>query len=112
MTVYSKSTKSPFYLAGLWGFATTLPFVLLEYLNTRKFAEGFPFSVFTFMWILQTLFIFILVPTLNTIKSKKSLSKYSIGFFVRAVALALIAYVWTGWAIDQWPCFMGVPNCD
>lgn len=104
--------KYTFASAAILGFIFLIPLIALEIVNRRKFNEGFPFSVFIFTWILQAAFILILAALIKTMRSGKSVTKNRIELLLRLVGLLLIAYIWGGWIADQWPCFMGVPNCD
>ncbi len=104
--------KFPIISAAVLGFIFLIPFIALELINRWKFNESFPFSVFTFTWLLQTLFILILIPLIQNIQSGKSLTKNSLELLLRVTGLILIAYIWGSWIVDQWPCFMGIPNCD
>lgn len=102
----------PLISSAVLGFVFLIPFIVLETVNRWKFNEGFPFAVFTFTWLLQTAFILILVSLIKNVQPKKSLKGNPFIFVLRLVGLVLIAYIWGGWIIDQWPCLMGVPNCD
>ncbi len=104
--------KSTFISAAALGFIFLIPFIALELVNRWKFNKGFPVALFTFTWLLQTVFVLILAPIVKNITSGKSLTKNPINFLLRVAGLALIAYIWGSWIVDQWPCFMGVPNCD
>jgi hypothetical protein len=104
--------KSPLISAAVLGFIFLIPLIALELVNRWKFAESFPFQFFTFAWILQTIFILLLIPIIKKIQSGKSLQKNPIIFILQVAGLLLIAYIWAGLIIDQWPCLMGVPNCD
>ncbi len=94
------------------GFTLLIPLIALEIINRWKFNEGFPFAVFAFTWALQTAFILVLTPIIIALRSQKSLLKNPLTLLLRLVFLVSIAYVWGGWITDQWPCLMGVPNCD
>lgn len=102
----------PLISSAVLGFIFLIPFIVLEIVNRWKFNEGFPFAVFTFTWALQTAFILTLLPLIKNRQSGKSLKGIPFIFVLRIVGLVLIAYIWGGWIIDQWPCLMGVPNCD
>ena len=103
---------SSFIQALILGFIFLIPLIVLEVVNRRKFNENFPFAIFTFIWILQILFILLLIPMIKTLRAGKSLTAYSVFLLLRIAGLILIAYIWGGLIIDQWPCLMGVPNCD
>lgn len=105
--------KSPLLFSAIVGFVFLIPLIILEVVNRMwKLQESFPFSVFIFTWTIQTAFIFILLPIIKKVKSGKSLTTSPLNLIVRVITLALLAYIWGGWIIDQWPCLMGVPNCD
>ena len=103
---------SPLAISAVLGFVFLSPFITLELVNRWKFKEDFPFAVFGFTWLLQTLFIMTVVPVAKTIRLGNYSTKNLVPLVLRALALILIAHVWFGWIADQWPCFMGVPNCD
>ena len=51
-------------------------------------------------------------PIVNTLRAGGSLFAHPINLIIVIVILASLAWSWGSWTIDQWPCFMGVPNCD
>ena len=51
-------------------------------------------------------------PIVNTLRVGGSLFAHPINLIIVIVILASLAWSWGSWTIDQWPCFMGVPNCD
>lgn len=104
--------KSTFISAAILSFVFLIPFIALELINRWKLNEGFPLALFAFAWVLQTFFLLILTPMIKTTQSGKSLTRNPITLLLRVVGLTLVAYIWGGWVVDQWPCFMGVPNCD
>lgn len=104
--------KYAFISAAGLGFILLIPLIALEFVNRWRFDESFPFSLFTFAWILQSLFIMILIPLIKDMRSGKSLIKKPLRLLLHVLGLLLIAYIWVGWLVDQWPCLMGVLNCD
>lgn len=89
-----------------------LPFVILELVNRREFNETFPFQLFGFMWLVALMFGFALTAWLGELRKGE---KTAGAIFVRLLLLVVIGLcVWalTSLLIDQWPCFLGVPNCD
>ncbi len=102
----------PLISSAVLGFIFLIPFIVLEIVNRWKFSEGFPFAVFTFTWALQTVFILILLKFIKKRQSGKTFKENPFIIILQIVSLVLIAYIWGGWIIDQWPCLMGVPNCD
>lgn len=103
---------SPFVFSAVLGFIFLIPLIVLEVINRWQFQEGFPFALFIFLWVSQTLFIFILIPVIETFKSGKPLTKNPMKFLLQIGVLIFITYIWISWVSDQWPCFMGVPDCD
>jgi hypothetical protein len=101
-----------FITAPLLGFLFLIPLIILEVVNRWQFNERFPVAMYTFAWVLQTAFVWILMSIMSAIRSKKSLKENPIIFLFRFACLAFIAYIWFGWIIDQWPCLMGIPHCD
>jgi hypothetical protein len=51
-------------------------------------------------------------PIVNSLRAGGSLFAHPINLIIVIVILASLAWSWGSWAIDQWPCFLGVPNCD
>jgi hypothetical protein len=51
-------------------------------------------------------------PIVNTLRAGGSLFTHPINLIIVVVILASLAWSWGSWTIDQWPCFIGVPNCD
>lgn len=94
------------------GFICLIPFIVLEIVNRRQFHEGFPYAVFTFTWLLQTVFIWLFLPLLLQLRSGTSTRKNPMAYVLRIISMVFVIYVWIGWMGDQWPCLMGVPNCD
>ena len=89
-----------------------LPFMLLEWVNRQNFNEGFPFVLFSLMWILPTAFFAILFPLVRSARAGENLMARPIRLAVKILALGLLAWLWTMLLFDQMPCFLGVPNCD
>ena len=99
--------KPPIIVAAILGFIFLSPLILLELINVvLRYGLGFPYVLFVLIWTHQTIFIFILMPIIR----KQELSKAM--YIIRLVVLAVLAYIWVDIILDQWPCFMGVANCD
>jgi hypothetical protein len=89
-----------------------LPFVILELVNRRQFNEVFPFQLFGFMGVVALIFGFSLTALLRQLRKGE---KTPGAIFVQLLLLVVIGLsIWslTSLLIDQWPCFLGVPNCD
>jgi hypothetical protein len=51
-------------------------------------------------------------PIVNTLRAGGSLFAHPVNLIIVVVILASLAWSWGSWVVDQWPCFVGVPNCD
>jgi hypothetical protein len=89
-----------------------LPFIMLELVNRRSFHEGFPIALFAWLWLLPVIFMITLMPILRTIRAGNGIPAQPATLWIRALISVLIAGLWIGLLVDQWPCFLGVPNCD
>ncbi len=99
--------KPSLVLSLVVGFVFLIPFIVLELINVVwKFNLAFPFVLFTFMWIHQALFIFVLISMFKKQKSNATI------LLIKVMVLVILAYTWASTVSDQWPCFMGIPNCD
>jgi hypothetical protein len=108
MSAIATGTK----LAAVVSTVLVLPLVILELVNRREFHEGFPVALFGLLWLLPMMFIVILTPIVQHVRSGNGVPPNRIDLSIRVVLLALIALAWASWMIDQMPCFLGVPNCD
>jgi len=109
-----KNILASFRSPAIISFILVLPFMILEFMFntvTKQNAPGLT-VLFGLMWLLSMLFIVILMPLVRNVRAGNSIMANPINFLLRASLLAFIAMMWTGILIDQWPCFMGVPNCD
>lgn len=52
------------------------------------------------------------VPIVHTLRAGGSLFAHPINLIIVAFILSTFAIGFTSFLIDQWPCFIGVPNCD
>jgi hypothetical protein len=86
--------------------------MIVEAVNRREFNEGFPFPLFIIMWLLPVIFILIGMPIVRNVRAGNSLMASPITLLIRVILLVLIAWFWVSLLVDQWPCFLGVPNCD
>lgn len=103
-----RSIPKQLFTAAAVGLLVVLPFVILEAVNTKGFSTvGFPFALFTMLWILAAAFIGLCRNIIRDLKAGTGL-----GLATTAILMVVIATVWSGIVFDQMPCFMGVPNCD
>ena len=93
---------------------TVLPFAILEAVNVPLSLQDVPglLPLFTFLWLLPFVFIMIVKPMVRALRSGSVLTAQPVVFVVKVAFLGLVAFVWAGLLLDQFPCFMGVPNCD
>lgn len=100
-------------VAVIIGFLFTVPFFILEAITTSGFSNlGFPLTLFILMWINGALFVFILMSILISLRSQKRSNIFYIFLILKIGLLIILAWAWADVIIDQWPCFIGVPNCD
>lgn len=91
------------------GFILTIPFFITEAITTSGFAtSGFPLALFNAMWVIASLFVFLLVPFLVTKGSPKGRTLFII---VRIVLVLILARMWIGLVIDQWRCLLEATGC-
>lgn len=111
--IFMKSVTANIAVAALIGFASILPFAILEYVNTRGFTSlGFPAALFAFLWLLVFTFVLMLTPTIRSLRFGDGIFAHPVSLVLRTLAMIVIGMVWLGVVSDQMPCFMGIPNCD
>lgn len=78
--------------SALLGILLVLPLMLMQLVNRRDFHEEFPFVLLAGLWL---------------------------GLFAHPLHLIIVVALSSLFAVglvfliaDQWPCFIGVPNCD
>ena len=99
-------------IAAVIGLLLVSPFAIMEVVNRRDFGEVFPFQLFLGLWLLPSLFVFVLMPIVQDMRSGKNILAQPLGLLLRSVFLVLFALMWINTLADQWSCFMGVLNCD
>ena len=103
----------PFRFAALTSFALILPFAILQFRNgamSREGAAGVA-ALFGLLWLLPTLSI---GTSLRLLRSRSGAGGIARGrrlLLGLAIVLAA-ALVWASLLADQFPCILGVPNCD
>ena len=102
----------PFRFAALTSFALILPFAILQ-LNQNMKCGALTFAVvalFGLLWLLPTLSI---GTSLRLLRSSSSAGRIARGRLLLGAAIVLAAaLVWASLLADQFPCILGVPNCD
>jgi len=99
-------------IPALVGLLSTLPFMLMEYVNRRAFEEDFPWPLFGTMWLLAAGLTFALLPIARDLRAGNCIPLTRLGFWLSVLAALLTAWLGIGILQDQIPCFLGVPNCD
>ena len=51
-------------------------------------------------------------PIVNTLRAGGSMFAHPINLIIVVLISSTLAYGFASFLIDQWPCFIGVPNCD
>ena len=62
--------------------------------------------------LVLTAFLINLMQILRTIRAGGSITAHPVNFVLAVVTFAAIAMVIGGIIVDQFPCWIGVPNCD
>ena len=107
-----KNTLVQLIISALLGLLLVSPFAAMEVVNRRNFGEVFPFQLFLGLWLLPSLFVFVLIPIVQDLRSGKNILTNPVGLLLRAVLMGMFALMWINTLADQWPCFMGVLYCD
>jgi len=89
-----------------------IPLIALEWINRRSFHEGFPFVLFGILWLLPIAFFSVLLPIVRDMRAGNNIFANTDKLLLKVAFLAFIALLWGGIILDQFPCFLGVPNCD
>jgi hypothetical protein len=88
------------------------PFIILEWVNRSATAPEFPVALFVFMALHSLLMVFALAPTVRRVLAARSITELTPAHWGGILFGALLIVLYAAAIIDQWPCFMGVPNCD
>ena len=92
--------------------ALVAPFIVLQWVNRRAMHEDFPFVLFTFMSLHSLFIVLLLMPPLRRFRSARNLRALKLGHWAGLVLSGVLIYAYVNVVIDQFPCFLGVPNCD
>lgn len=117
--------------AALIGFMLALPFSLLfpiavfqiepfhGFLNTLfTEADGVRQNTLSKMVLIVTISllpvasVIALAPVLRSVRAGNGLGAHSMNLSLAVAILFFIAMIVGGFAVDQYPCWIGVPNCD
>ena len=100
--------------AAIISFFLVLPFALLDLLfNPLRGQNVLDLVVlFGLLWLLPVVFIVVLAPIVQAVRAGNDILTNPVTLLFRVAFLILVAWVWAAALIDQFPCFIGVPNCD
>lgn len=94
------------------GLALMLPFAILE-LSSAARPPGRDFLVlFGVLRLLPTLLVVAASPLMQLLRAGNGIAMQPLPLIARATVAVLVAWSWVSLVVDQWPCFLGVPNCD
>lgn len=102
------------------GFLLILPFMCLalifditERLNVFSLKNAADYIVvFGLLWLGLTASVFLVRQIVRNIRAGESLLAHPAKMIFVAAALSCIAIIVGGIIVDQYPCWLGVPNCD
>jgi hypothetical protein len=93
--------------------SVVLPLMILEAVNTtltRQHAQGFV-VLFGTLWVIALVFFILAMRSWRAARGGYLFSR-PVTSLLGAVVMVTLALIWTSIVADQFPCFMGVPNCD
>ncbi len=105
-------TLKPFVAPLLISATLVAPFIVLQWVNRRTFHEDFPFVLFTLMSVHSLFIAFLLTPALRRLRAERSFRALKLCHWAGLLVGGVLGYVYADVVIDQFPCFLGVPNCD
>lgn len=94
------------------GVVLVAPFAVLELVNRRAYHEEFPFTLFALMSLHSLLIVLLLTVALRRLRTDGSLRALGPGHWAGIFFGVLLIVVYANVVMDQFPCFLGVPNCD
>lgn len=88
------------------------PLMALEWLSRRGYGEPFPWLLFTFMSVHALAIGVLLAPAAGRVRATHAVRTLTLGQWAGLVLALGLLCIYVGVVRDQWPCFVGVPNCD
>ena len=107
-----KSIPAHIRSSALISLVLVVTFIILELLNRRSFQKGFPIPLFGVLWLLPTMLVLAVMPTVRTLRAGYGVTTNHPILLLKVVFSVLVAWMWVSVLVDQMPCFLGVPNCD
>jgi hypothetical protein len=89
----------------LLALVATLPCMAMEYLNRRRFHEGYPIGLFLLLFVLAGAFFYMWRLGLQDPPRARKLK-------LLLPLMMLCAGLWLNIVLDQWPCWLGLPDCN
>lgn len=68
--------------------------------------------LFGALWLLPLGFTWLAAPLVQDWQAGRPIGGSPGRRLITVAALGLIAVIWAAMVLDQFPCFLGVPNCD
>ena len=96
----------------LLGLLCALPFAIMESVNLGAIPVPFPYAIFLYLWLMFALFFLCLFAILRISRSKMGSKERLPAYLLNALVIVFAVMSIINILIDQWPCFLGVPNCD
>lgn len=97
-------------IAAFFGILLTLPLVVLEFTFNGTGRTTDYIALFGFLLIVATFLSLMFVLLVQTIRSRAYAKPFQLALRVAGLVAGVI--VWGSLVVDQFPCFLGVPNCD
>ena len=94
------------------GTALVVPLALLEWRAGGGFPTGVPVALFVTLWIVAVAACLLAWPAVRGLASADADRRALLRSGIAVAGALLLAWFWISLVRDQWPCFMGVPNCD
>lgn len=98
--------------AALAGLACILPFAVLETMNNAAGGAGDVLLLFGVLWLLAATSIGLVITLAGAGRVGIGARTPFVLLVLRLALSLVVAAVWVGIIADQWPCFLGAPNCD
>ncbi len=92
--------------------ALVAPLVALEMRFGGATFSSLASPLFVLLWLVATAFAIVAAPLIRAALAGEGLLARPGVLAARVGFLVLAAGVWIVIVQDQWPCFLGVPNCD
>ena len=99
--------------AVLVGSIVILPLVILQAANVTLTRQNTPglIVLFSLLWIIAVVFLAIGNALWRNARGGRAFA-HPARTLVGATVMLLLVLTWTSIVADQFPCFLGVPNCD